>query len=366
MPVERTTEERALTDLSTSRVGVANKCMLAFEYRYVRRLPSPSDSAASIFGNVIHGGVEKWYGGEGPRTEENKDAHKEQNLVEIVKAEWPEKPPEDDAVPEEYVQKRLPPKIWEMVSNLVVLEEERQALCAAIQLMRPTIKAPMQTKDFLESEEQIRFNEEMDALIALSAEFEEIRWPKGENAFQAYQKSILIAKRIEAEWKVQPRPLLVEEPFRLEFEGYVLRGRIDQVRQDIDPATGQLVIPRIRDIKTGKNLMTQEEAFLQAFIYYEAVRQMDYPFLPEEVIDFDFYMARHVDAANHIKRQAGRIDRDRHVRLALRILHGVARRIKAKSYEPHYGMWCKSCDFKDLCDSEISIWSGDGVAVGVV
>lgn len=363
--LERTTESRALTDLSNSRVGVVVKCGLAFEYQYVRRLPSPSENAKAIFGNVIHGGVEKWYGGEGPRTKDNQDAHKEQSLVEIVKAEWPEKPPDDDAVPEEYVQKRLPPKIWELVSELAILEEERQAVCAAIKLMRPTIKAPMQTQDFLKSEAQNTFNEKMNELLNLSSEFNEIFWAKDENAFQAYQKSLLIARRIELEWKLQPRPLLVEEPFRLEFEGYVLRGRIDQVRQDIHPKTGELIEPGVRDIKTGKNLITQQEAFLQAFIYVEATRQMDYQFLPSgDILDFDFYMARHVDLANRVKRQKGRIDLKRHSRLALKILNEAAETITSKNFAPHYGTWCKMCDFKDLCAAEINIWSGDGVMVG--
>lgn len=366
MSLERTTESRALTDLSNSRVNVVNTCGLKFEYQYVRRLPSPSDNAASIFGNVIHGGVEKWYGGEGPITPENKEVHKEQSLVEIVKGEWPEQPPDDDAVPEEYTQKRLPPKIWDIVSELATLEDDRQAICSAIKIMRPTIKAPMQTKDFLESEEQQTFNAKMDELIKLSAEFKEIRWPKGENAFQAYQKSILMANRIELEWRLQPRPLLVEEPFRLEFEGYVLRGRIDQVRQDMHPKTGELVEPRVRDIKTGKKLISQQMAFLQAFIYVEAVRQMDYPFLPSgDILDFDFYMSRHVDLANRIKRQSGRIDLKRHKKLALRILDGAAKTITEKSFEPHYGTWCDMCDFKDVCDSEINIWNGDGIVVGV-
>lgn len=367
MSLERTTESRALTDLSNSRVNVVNRCALAFEYQYVRRLPAPTENAKAIFGNIIHGGVERWYGGEGPRTKDNENAHKEQSLVEIVKEEWPEKPQVDDAVPEEYVQKRLPPKIWELVSELAELEVDRQALCSAIKIMRPTIKAPMQTKDFLGSEEQGQFNEKMNELLKVSGECKDIFWASDENAFQAYQKSLQIAKRIELEWSLQPRPLLVEEPFRLEFEGYVLRGRIDQVRQDIEPKSGELMPPKVRDIKTGKNLITQQEAFLQAFIYIEATRQMDYQFLPShDILDFDFYMARHVDAANRIKRQVGRIDLKRHGRLALKILDGAARTITSETYEPHFGHWCKMCDYKDICDSEVNIWTGDGVMVGVV
>jgi CRISPR/Cas system-associated exonuclease Cas4 (RecB family) len=341
-------------------------CGLAFEYQYVRHLPSPSENAKAILGNIIHGGVERWYGGEGPRTPENENAHKEQSLIEIVKEEWPERPAADDAVPEEYVQRRYPPGIWNLIAELADLDEGREALASAITMVRPEIKAPKQTQDFLQSEEQTGFNAKMNELLKLQGEFNEIHWAKDENAFQAYQRSLIMARRIELEWKLQPRPLLVEEPFRLEFEGFVLRGRIDQVRQDIDPKTGELVEPRVRDIKTGKEMMTQQEAFLQAFIYITATKRMDYAFLPSrDILDFDFYMTRHIDAANRIKRQVGHIDLERHGKLALRILSGAANIITSGSYEPHYGRWCKMCDFKDICDSEIRIWDGDGVVVGM-
>lgn len=349
MAVERTTEERDLTDLSVSRITTANRCGLAFEHKYVRKLPTPTGSASAIFGSVIHEGVEEWFGGPGPITNDNRDTHKNWELDEIVRQKWPDK---------------LPPTIWDLVQELLLLDIERSAVCAAILMKRPTLKAPMQTKEFLESKAAKEFNEKHLELINICNEFEEIRWSKDENAFQAFQKSLQIAERIQKEWREQPRPFLIEEPFRLEFEGFVLRGAIDSVPQLIDPKTGQLQRRLVRDIKTGKSLMTQMEVFLQAFIYNEAVRQMDYDFLDEDIVDFDFFMARHVNPNGRTKRQAGRIDRERHERLALRILNGVARRIISASFEPHYGFHCKTCDFKDLCEAELSLWSGpDGVGV---
>jgi RecB family exonuclease len=349
LTVERTVREDKLTDLSVSRVGVANKCGLAFEYQYVKRLPAVYDTAASIFGNVIHDGVMDWYGGDGPITPQNKNHHHNADLVNIVRAQWPQK---------------LPPKIWEHITALIDLDIERVAVASAIKLKRPHLKNPLQTKEFLESSSAKEYSGALTEMIDLCNRFKEIKWPQDENAFQAYQKSERIAMQIQREWQDQPRPLLVEEPFRLEFGDFVLRGRIDQVRSD-PTLEGLLCDPYTLDIKSGKQLLTQMEAFLQTFIYNEATRQMEYDFIPNDLTAMEFYMVRHLGPNGYIKRQAGNIDYRRHARLALKILNGVVNRIKSESFEPHYGMWCKQCDFRDLCEREISLWQGDGLKLEV-
>src|ERR1043165_8599821 len=80
-----------LTDLSVSRVGVANKCGLAFKYQYVDRLPRPYDSGAIIFGNVIHDAVAEWYGTD---ADKDKEQHRKQDLRSIVHSQWIAKLPE--------------------------------------------------------------------------------------------------------------------------------------------------------------------------------------------------------------------------------------------------------------------------------
>lgn len=318
--------------------------MLAFDFRYRKKLPTPSDSAASKFGTAIHVGVQEWYGGPGPITPENAVAHQDQKLAELIKQQWPE---------------LIPPGIWEIVQRLIEFDKECEALASMI-VMKRELKAPRQSKDFLSSEVWKDFNDEALHLIEVCDNFNEIHWPRNENAFQAYQKSIAQAYRIESEWKGLPRPLLVEEPFRLELDGYVLRGQVDQVREDPNPA-GEPQPQRVRDIKTGKQLMTQMEAFWQAWIYNEATFLMDYEFLKQPIVDFDFYMTRHVGKDNRIKKQEGRIERARHRKLALRILNGVVRNIVNGADEPHYGYHCKQCDFRDLCADEINLWVGDGL-----
>jgi hypothetical protein len=343
--VERSTREAAITDMSSSRIRVAAECMLKFDYQYRHRLPASGDKASGIFGNVIHGGLETWYGGHGPITPDNANAHHEQSLVDIVKASWPDK---------------LPPKIWQLVETVIQADQECEAVSYIIKAKRPELKSPRQTKEFLKSTAWKEYNEAVMAMLKLCGDFNEISWPNDENAFQAYQKSIAQARRIEAEWRHLPRPLLVEEPFRLEFEGYVLRGAIDQVRQDPD-SEGVLLSPAVWDVKTGRQLMTQMQAFWQAWIYTEAVHQMDYDFLPDNITDVRFFMTRHIDGDNRIIIQEAQVDRARHGKLALRILNSTTRRILTGDNEPSYGFHCKNCDFRDLCEHSIALWKGDGV-----
>jgi hypothetical protein len=305
--VERTVEERELTDLSTSRVMVANKCGLAFKYRYVDRLPAPYDSGSALFGNAVHDGVAEWYE-PGPTTEDNKHRHKELELPMLVAKQWP---------------RLLPPVVWEDVQALLELDAERQAVAEAIRLRRPQIKKPEQTKDYLNSEAQKAFAERQVEMLLRIEKLEEVKWPKDEDPFKAYTKSLNIAERLQRQWQPLPRPLAVEEPFRLEFEGFVLRGAIDQVRHDPNLQTGEWREPRVVDIKTGRNPLTQMEAFVQTFVYNEAVRQIEN--LPATDL-MEFWLARHEDQRGRTKVQRGRVDPKRHGKLALRILNGVGRR----------------------------------------
>lgn len=324
---------------------MAGKCGLAFKYHYVDGLPAPQQSAAAIFGNVLHHGLAEWYGG-GMTTEDNKHRHKDLDLVKCCQDRWAE---------------LLPPKVWEHVSGMVALEAECQAVAEAIKLRRPTIKAPMQTKDFLVSQAKLEFNEAKEALLEICNKTQEIKWPQNEDPFQAYLKVKQIATRLQREWKPLPRPLAVEQQFTVEFDDWKLHGHIDQIRLDPDLETGQTPGARIVDAKSGKQPLSQMEAIVQAFLYWEAVRQMDD--VPD-TNDFEFWLLRHVDQQGKTKVQQGRIDPTRHRELVLRILRGRTRQIFAAQFEPSYGFWCRQCDFRDLCEQEISLWEGDGILQG--
>lgn len=331
--IERASE--SLVDFSPSRLSTASKCGLAFEYQYVRRLNAPQENARAMFGNAVHDGVQQWYGDPGSLD------FKENDLAPVVLAQW---------------EKLLPPTIWQGVLHLRELALECDAVAAAIQFQRPTLKNPTQTKAYLESEAVKEFSQAHQAMMLLCDSYEAIKWPKDEDPYKAYVKSAQIAKQIQARWQKLPPPIGVEIPFRIEIDGFSVRGRIDQLRGDPHRETGELLY-RMIDIKTGLQLMTQMEAFLQAYIYTEAIHQN--PELPD-TNDIAFYMAR------HNKYQQGEVDRERHRRLASRILNGRGRQIIMGQFEPSYGFWCKQCDFNDICSTEISLWQGDGLVLELI
>lgn len=337
-PVDR--RPSRLTDLSASRIGTANKCGLAFKYQYVDQIPALYDSAALMFGSVIHNAVEDWYG-PGHTTDENINQHRELDLRKLVAERWREV---------------LPPKILDNLDKALELERECEAIASVIMIQRPHLKKPRQTKAFMETKASADFIEAKIALGELAQSMNDVKWPQNETPYTAWEKSMTVADSIVRAWRDQPRPLVVEEPFMIDFEGYTVRGRIDQVRQDID-SNGVLLEPEILDIKSSKQPLTPMEAFIQCYLYYEAVKTMDH--LPD-TDKVAFFLCRLLDDMGEIKVQRGKIDPERHRKLALRLLHSVVEKINGKHYGPHYGHWCKMCSYKDLCESEINLWEGDG------
>ena len=323
----------ALTDFSASRLNVASRCGLAFDYQYVRKLPAPYDRGATLLGNAVHDGVDLWYGDDDAMDM----SFRETDLAPIVLSQW---------------EKLLPPTIWKRVLEMRDLDEECKAVAAAIKFNRPELKSPSTTKAYMESDAAKAFADKKVAMLELCDALPEVKWPKDEDPYKAYVKSAEIAANMQRRWQHLPRPLATERPFRIEIDGFTLRGRIDAVRQD--PTANGEVWTGMVDYKTGRQLMTQMEAFLQSYIYNRALATFeDLPY--SDLVAF--YLAR------HDKYQQGRIDPARHRRIASRILNDRARQITMGQFAPHYGMWCKMCDFNDLCSSEIDLWSGDRATV---
>lgn len=316
--------EGPLTDLSASRIRTVDACGLKFKYQYVDKLPAKLERASTMFGNVIHDAVDLWYAPE--------HNYQVESLRDLVRGLWAE---------------YLPPNVWSATKRCLSLEQALDGVAGAILLGRPTLKAPKTTKAFLESSEFALFEDAREEMVRRCDATEDVKWPKDENPLQAYHKSILMADQLQARWRHQPKPLFVEQPFLLEFEGYTLRGRIDQIRRDISPQTGEILPIELVDLKTGRGLLTQQEAFVQAWIYYEAChRDIALP-EPDHVC---FWMVR------HNKGQYGKLDRERHGKLALRILNNTARKIVTGDWSPQYGTQCKLCDYKEDCENEIAIW----------
>lgn len=314
-----------LTDLSKSRITTVNACGLRFKKQYIDKLPAPFDRASTMFGNIFHDAVERWYAPE--------NNYQTESLWGHVDALW-----------REY----LPPTVWAATERCLGLDKQLELVADAILLGRPELKSPRTTKAFMESSEFKQFEDARDVMLERCDKVEDMSWPKDENPFQAYRKSKEYAIKLQARWRNQPQPLFVEQPFLLDFEGYTLKGRIDQIRQDINTVTGELLPIELLDMKTGRNALSQQEAFLQAWIYYEACYRD--PVLPEPD-RVCFWLVR------HNRGQYGTLDRERHGRLALGILNNTARKIITGDWAPAYGTReCGLCDYKDECAADIGMW----------
>ncbi len=288
-----------------------------------------------MFGTVVHRGVQNWYG-----HDEDTNDFANTSLVDIVAKIWPEV---------------LPPDIWKHTRRAIEAHIETAEVEQAIMLVRPELKSPRTTKDFLNSDASKKLVALVSELDAACSSCETMSWPSDENPLKAYMKSTAIAAMLQERWKDLPRPITVERPFVLEFDGFVVKGAMDQLRQDPDPETGE-VIHDLRDIKTGRQPMTQMQALIQMFIYWEACLQN--PELPTpDQVTFDLVRLG--------KLQTGMVDYERHRKIVLQIMKSVARRIMTADYEPRFGMWCKTCDYFGDCSEDIRLWDPetDGLTV---
>ena len=245
----------------------------------------------------------------------------------------------------------LPPTIWAMVNQMGELKLATDAVAADIKASRD-VKNPEATKAYQTSEEYQSFKEARGEMMAICDSTDEIKWPKDEDPFKAFERSMEVADALQKRWRPQPKPLAVEQAFNITIGDIEVRGRIDQLRQDINLETGELKEPELLDIKTGRQLFSQMDAFVQAFCYWQALQ------LNDELPNTDTFVFHHARTG---KEQRGKIDPVRHTALASTVLNGVGRRIAMAQFEPCYGYWCKMCDFNDICSGEISLWQGDGV-----
>lgn len=310
---------------SASKLSSISKCGRLYKYKYVDKIPEPVENSAQKFGNVIHNAVERWYGPDDEPVD-----HTKVSLVDLVKRQWVHE---------------IPPLVWEHVKILRDLDEECQNTIAAIAFKRPTLKNPAQTKEYQESAAAKAFQSARVEMLNFCSELTDVRWPKDEDAYKSYVKSLVIAKQMEDMWKGRPRPLLVEGSFNIEIHEFRVRGRIDQIRREPDP--DGVEIKSMVDIKTGRNPFTQMEAFLQSYLYWEAIQQMDEKYRTDSI---SFYFARH-----HQWFQ-GRIRPNDHRRLAYQILKTQSEKIANKQFAPEFTPGCKMCSYSDMCEGEISLW----------
>ena len=311
-----------LSDLSASRINLMSKCARAYRYAHIDRIPEPQEGAKKIFGSVVHVGVQRWY---------ESGRYQTEPLSKYVDACWWEVLPRDVAI---------------ALRHCIAAELGTHNLLQLIKISRPDIKQPTATKDYQKSQQFRSFLDAQDELTVASGRCEEIRWTSDENAHQAYVKSMAIADQLQRLWQDKPAPIAVEREVWFDFAGLRIHGFIDQIRQDPDEH-GEVRVRGV-DIKTGRDVLTQLEAFIQVFLYHYGCMMDETLPTPER---WGFLIAR-----RGCKMQELQVDVERHAPLAEKIIHSVRRRVEAEDWAPSFGYWCKSCGFRQLCESEIGFW----------
>lgn len=325
----------AAPTFSASRIGTISKCGLAYQYQYVDKIPRPEENSALLFGNVIHNAVEAWYG-----SDDDPNDHTKTSLMDYVHLQWAD---------------LLPESLWEHVKRMVELNKERDNVAAAILFKRPTLKSPTTTKEFVESGAHQAFLKARDEMVEQMDIIKTFRFAKDENPFQGYMKSMAMATRMQERWQPLPRPLVVEAAFNIEIGDFRVRGRIDQIRQE--PNEDGEEIKSMVDMKTGRNAQTAMEAFIQSYLYWEAIQQMPEEFRTNNV---GFYYVRHDGY------KQGKIDPIRHRKMAQKILRARAKQIIEKEFEPNHGFWCARCDYADICSADLGLFQSEDVQVELV
>ena len=323
-----------LTDFSPSRLGTISKCGRAFEYSYVHQLPQPYEKGNLLLGSAFHQGVQAWYELPDDGSARGFQTH---DLAPLVCAQW---------------ERLLPPAVWRLIVELRELEVGAQEVAQAIVFKRPTIKSPTTTKEYLQAAAVKRFTEARLDMLAFCDLLPDVKWPKDEDPYKAYQKAAEWARAAQARWQPKPPPLVIEQQFSVEVFGFRVRGFIDAIRRDPAPDTGELIDATV-DYKTGRQPLTPMEAFIQMYLYRRAREDMAEQW---GVPVSDLVAIYHV---RKDKYQLGRIDRARHDRLASQILHDRAFKIATSQFAPSYGYWCKGCDYRDLCERELDLWPGE-------
>lgn len=135
-------------------------------------------------------------------------------------------------------------------------------------------------------------------------------------------------------------PLVLEVAFELEWHGHQVCGIIDRIDQ-----TDQGLV--IIDYKSGKKKPSPREleADLQLTIYAWAAELL----LEEPVVEVIYYFLR-----QQLPLPTCRTDSDFR-QLEDVTLPRVVETITRGDYPPHYGYWCRFCDYRELCAAEDAV-----------
>lgn len=328
VPVERGKRDSKFdaTKISPSRVNTYLGCGEAFRRYYIDGEPKGPVGSAALYGNVIHGMLEKWA------------LDRSQDAVTLTAQSWLELT-RGTAVAEFIGE-------YQAISVECMKAEHEARLAFEKRNPGKESKSPRMTKEFKASPAAKKLNALLAVWIPKLNAHSPWRFSERDPLPTLYDESLIASKRYAAMWNELPTALHTEFGFNVRWEGYLLNGFIDAVEPVLAP-TGELAGYVIGDYKTYRNDAPGAKDWRQGAIYdvvFEALCQsgaLPYdPELPRWVV-FDYF--RLLYRKDYRMTQADR-------RVLLNDLAQYKRGVEAEVFLPaHKNTNPDFCDYNETC-----------------
>lgn len=178
---------------------------------------------------------------------------------------------------------------------------------------------PMSEKELMEI-----YEKQWQGEWFLFAKQKEEFWEKGKEMLKKFYGAV----RDE-----RPRPILLEEPFRVKIGTTVIKGKIDRV----DELPEKRV--EIIDYKTGKNKEKLEWSDKRQLLLYQIAME-ERGYVPERLTYY------YLDGGARLS-FLGTAEEKEKVKTEL---GAFMEDLQKGDFSPTPGIWCNSCDFRDICE----------------
>jgi hypothetical protein len=243
----RQREEFDPLKVSPSRLNAYVSCGVAFEKRYIQRVPEQKSGSAALFGNVVHKALESWA--------LNRDA----NLLTLMRAAWLSCTEGD--ITNDFIG------AYGALSGQAIRQEHeiREAWAAK----GKESKAPRMTKEWKDSDVAKKIRQ---LWHEWGSKMDDSRWRFSDRdpITGLYDESLVLAKRYEARNKNRPNAIYSELSFDVKWHGFLLNGYIDAIEPRVNPA-GELRGFDIVDYKTYRAEAPGAKDWRQGVMYHVAL-----------------------------------------------------------------------------------------------
>jgi hypothetical protein len=339
------------TIISPSRLGQFSECGRKFEFRYIDGIKPPRAPSRQLFGSVMHRAREQWV------------QNRKVDMVPFVKEAWVEQGQKDKPLGSFLAA-------YEDLSVRARIEKD------TIAQRRPELKNVNASKDWKEHPLKLQ----IDALVAaLHDRMEGSVWTftKTDPLPSLYDESISLARAYAARWRHLPDAAMVEVGFTVQWQGFTLTGRIDDVTEFQHPVLGRFY--GLTDAKTHQEDPFAPKFLDQCVMYFVAVRECMRLRRPGfERLDPDLPFMVAIDAMRLYDEERPyrffEVDQAQEDRL-LRVLQTYKRGVEHGVYTPN-ATRCDSmgCGFREMCEAyyaakerdDLNVWFATGEVLDAV